>query len=513
MKKLFLPAMICAALLSSQNASADANIYASELKVNTNSIINGQVQFVLNAEPKSVAIEFWTEGATEPIYTLPVEGLTKGVNKVDIKLGDIEQIINKGEVLTWKVVASADANASVSLFSDASDASQMLAYPTHIAVDKNQKSDFFGRIYVNEAYAYTYSEQERNTTMGIYVFNSAFEDATNQGQTAWDGGVSWVANGWKYSSPCMLYVGENGDVFVSDWTDSHSGVWVMDPANPGNDFKPVFAGTIDSDTGIATENEVEIHGSISGICVLGEGENRMLYTYDEDLGNGGQIMKYEIGNLTESWSVAPSSIFYDNTVDKMVAGQSVVLRSDNRGGLWACQHRSNDLAEGAGYQMLVHMNSNGEVDWTSNGEFTLTECYGMDVTTDGTMLAIGGSKKIVVWNVTFDADGIPSLEEAVQIAENVSTKSFGVAFDAAGNLYLSDNSDHIRAFALPKSDNSFTTTANATLIADETTGVEGVAVDANAPVEYYNLQGVKVATPENGLFIKKQGAKVSKVVL
>ena len=48
---------------------------------------------------------------------------------------------------------------------------------------------------------------------------------------------------------------------------------------------------------------------------------------------------------------------------------------------------------------------------------------------------------------------------------------------------------------------------------EKTTGVEDTMVDENAPVEYYNLQGVKVARPENGIFIKKQGAKATKVVL
>lgn len=43
-------------------------------------------------------------------------------------------------------------------------------------------------------------------------------------------------------------------------------------------------------------------------------------------------------------------------------------------------------------------------------------------------------------------------------------------------------------------------------------GVEGVEIDANAPVEYFNLQGVRVANPENGLFIARQGNKTVKVV-
>lgn len=47
----------------------------------------------------------------------------------------------------------------------------------------------------------------------------------------------------------------------------------------------------------------------------------------------------------------------------------------------------------------------------------------------------------------------------------------------------------------------------------ENAGVENVEIDNNAPVEYYNLQGVKVANPENGIFIKVQGSNATKVVM
>ncbi len=43
-------------------------------------------------------------------------------------------------------------------------------------------------------------------------------------------------------------------------------------------------------------------------------------------------------------------------------------------------------------------------------------------------------------------------------------------------------------------------------------GVEGVvADDANAPVEYFNLQGVRVAADQPGIYIRRQGSKVEKV--
>ena len=37
--------------------------------------------------------------------------------------------------------------------------------------------------------------------------------------------------------------------------------------------------------------------------------------------------------------------------------------------------------------------------------------------------------------------------------------------------------------------------------------------EASAPVQYYNLQGIEVKNPEHGIFIRKQGNKVTKVIL
>lgn len=48
----------------------------------------------------------------------------------------------------------------------------------------------------------------------------------------------------------------------------------------------------------------------------------------------------------------------------------------------------------------------------------------------------------------------------------------------------------------------------------EDAGVEGIEIDYNAPVEYYNLQGVKVSNPEAGkIYILRQGKAVKKVLV
>ena len=87
-----------------------------------------------------------------------------------------------------------------------------------------------------------------------------------------------------------------------------------------------------------------------------------------------------------------------------------------------------------------------------------------------------------------------------------------MAFDPAGRLVASGR--YLGVFTVPTDNNTSETPAIKTVTAGKASvAIESVEAEANGPVEYYNLQGVKVANPENGIFIKKQGNKATKVVL
>ena len=68
---------------------------------------------------------------------------------------------------------------------------------------------------------------------------------------------------------------------------------------------------------------------------------------------------------------------------------------------------------------------------------------------------------------------------------------------------------------------AFATTASGTIYGEtvefttekDLSGIENVIVEEDETVEYYNLQGVRVENPERGLYIKRQGNKVTKVIL
>lgn len=65
-----------------------------------------------------------------------------------------------------------------------------------------------------------------------------------------------------------------------------------------------------------------------------------------------------------------------------------------------------------------------------------------------------------------------------------------------------------------KWDNTAIQTASISDITLPTNGIEDInSVDENSPIEYYNLQGVKIANPSTGIYIKVQGGNASKVVI
>ena len=48
------------------------------------------------------------------------------------------------------------------------------------------------------------------------------------------------------------------------------------------------------------------------------------------------------------------------------------------------------------------------------------------------------------------------------------------------------------------------------VVTKATTGIESIEADETVAPVYYNLQGVEVANPSNGIYIVKRGAKVAK---
>ena len=87
-----------------------------------------------------------------------------------------------------------------------------------------------------------------------------------------------------------------------------------------------------------------------------------------------------------------------------------------------------------------------------------------------------------------------------------------VALDQATPLYKYAGSNCKAAVEAGKSYKVTINLNDNTITISENVGIEGIEAEEGEAV-YYNLQGVKVANPENGVFIKVQGNKASKVLV
>lgn len=145
-----------------------------------------------------------------------------------------------------------------------------------------------------------------------------------------------------------------------------------------------------------------------------------------------------------------------------------------------------------------------------------------DVATKVSMTSTKG--ELHVWTVEYDKDGNAVKENGKDVAASIMAKApaddktwtnkvadEGVTYEidvptTDGN-YLT-----IRAKSVLNGLHSEELVKNVDASGNVISGVEGVvADDENAPVEYFNLQGMRVAADQPGIYIRRQGSKVEKV--
>lgn len=495
-----------------------ANVYASALEV----VGGNTVRFTLNADATSVTLNLLKNGQT--VKSLDLGPQAKGTNTVEIPDAGVAE----GEY-QWSLTARADAlTGQPAQFTVNGDPLLDIANARGVAVDVNQSSPWFGRVYVTSVEGNGKKGARMGT--GIYVLDAALTDVTGQGGTPYGGGQAWKGN----SSPMRLNVAPDGKVWICDWADSHAGVYTMDPANPSADFVGFFGGTRNAD-GLAAEGGVQLNGSVADLCVLGTGADTKLYTVDEDITSFGFAnvpYRYNIGTAQAPYTKAPDKCY--GNFDTRLKNANVTLSHDGRGGLWVCQYRYDNNSPET--PVLMHINGQTD-DWDyfcGDKEIFLGSIPigGMAASPSGKYVAVPDLAEIRIGEVTWDASGTPSVSFKYSIGSTYGSRPFTAAFDAADNLYVAynDNGGGIGGWALPKENNEYTTVANAAL--PVSAGIAGNLVDETAIhyfnntvtadgalVEVFSATGVKVAEGYRvdtsafpaGVYVVRSGAKTLKI--
>lgn len=435
-------------------SAAVANIYAGEVDYDGKNFI-----FRLNEDAADVTISI--EKNNEIVAAQSVGALKKGANKVANPFG-------KTAFDHYSITATARPVAFPVKISNDDEIFQFYA-ARGVAVDKTPASPYFGRVYVTNSVAGQCTEGTadsfRNSTMGVFVLSSDFQDITNQGANAWHGNVEWGANNtgtnyqWALTRPT---VAPNGDVFVPSSSYTSAGIYIMEAARPEGNFITLFGGKRSKSTGQLKTGSKVVTNPIMGCYVTGLGKDEVLYTYDRDNSMGtvySNIMQYNIGELDSlPWKQVPTATIYKDMTNSFMENGSGQLAYDQHGGFFMSQYRYNSSYAKPG---LIHVNAKGEVDFNiSNNGVDAVQQGGMAVNADGSLVALGTEYGTVkIWEVEYDAAGAPTLTEKYIIKwSEGEVVTMGMDFDAAGNLYIvSNTNERLMVYSLPKTNNTYTT--------------------------------------------------------
>ncbi|MBR3647780.1 MAG: Ig-like domain-containing protein [Paludibacteraceae bacterium] len=462
MKKLFLSAL---ALLASVCLYAtDLNIYASGLNATQpNGTESVTIQYVLNAPATAVSVKLY-HGNDAPIV-IPITDNTKwakGQNTVEIDLSAVP-----ANTYTWAIEASAASRAtsqSVSITQVAINNTQSRG----MTIDDNPESPYFGTIYI----------ANKESTGKIVSVSPDFASVNDIVTGKWTSGQN--------SSPMRLAIGEDGLLYVGDASDKNPNITIIDRAAT-NTTSLVFGGTAES-TGLTKNGNISIHGSIPGLCVLGEGANRVLYTVDEDLLTGSKkaIYAYNIGELESVWTQAPSRVVFSNP-DGKISNWNQNLFADGHGGFWISQNRWTDTPD---LPCLGHVNSNGVMDWFSTGEITPSAAYSSSfaalfVNHDKSLIVTNTRGASQIWEPVFgEGYSVSGLTHKATIATGVSTDNYNVIMDPAQNVYVLG--DNCLVGVATASENVYETparTVNTIVSTGNVKQVTGVSLESTASVE------------------------------
>ncbi len=449
-----------------------ANVIAVDISVNTSGALP-QISYRLNEAATSVNIEiFGPLPATTHVRDLA--GTTnKGLNTVGWdRQDDGGNGTDSGKTYGFKITPSDSVgHASWDLLSNDADTILQHYSPRGVAVNNNVASEYFGRVYVCNHYGGTCTEggATRTTGKGVYILYPDGSDPTAQGDTAYDGSVSWSTGN---NSPYQVSVGPDDNVYITDWSDSHSGLW-----RGGPDCSGSFIELLDS-TGRDSSGLNSVHGSISACWVEGTGASTVVYVDDEDFVGGGtgdrtySVWRHDIGTGPFPINAAPTVVIDDDVLlNQFVSDAGAGLIRDSSDNWYRTQYRYDGTDLGSVFQLNA---AGTTIQWDSlvDGGTSPDPLRGaagqcaIDEARNRLIVGISTGHGAPVSGFAVVPLPLPVGNLATQMTtvEWAGANTRGVDLDLAGNVYVVDNiNERLRIYSPPDGANSYTTETNLTL--------------------------------------------------
>lgn len=466
-------------------------IYAYDLRYQDNGD-SYTFSFKANDDANEAYITFRDENTGEQLAQFPIPNVVHGANEITIPIDQLpaptEEI--EGYKMNWEITLVGDPIARIDLLNTPDDwHSTTSLFST---VDNYPESEYFGRIYVNERAG------QPNENNGLWIYD---QDWNKVNTTVLRGGLD-------LRSPYRVAVAPDGFVFLADWSDPGSGVYVMDPANPEGEFTQFFNGTRDGSGLFTNADGAGIGSSSTGIGFTGKGADTKMYAHLEDRGEA--IFVYNVGQpdgtIAHMWSDEPVA-----TGITMANGNVSICEDPTNGGVWISQIRGAGNNQ-AGTPSFYYYSPEDGVTFNSGSdlmELNGTLGAGLAVSPDGTELVVNnGEGKLEFFNLEWNGNTPVLTPKGYTYTASVRRTNgtghtnyiYQIHYDWGGNLICSG--DQMGVYSMPTDNNSHTTPAKMEYVVK--TGINTVNTNLNkkvVSVKYVNIAGMESSTPFQGVNI------------
>ena len=467
------------------------------LAYNLNVVAEGEnYVFTFDANADALAAELVFYAAGEEVGTLPVE-VVKGANAITVAANTLPGA--EGQELTWAVKLDGGTIANFGII--ASDKTLIESSTSRLfnAVSTNPELDNFGKIYIMHRAGSSASANAPKS--GIWEFD---HNLAKQNTEAYKGGVE------KFGNPTRMSMDREGYLYIADWADGNSGIFMANTADMTQPFTQFFAGTRESN-GAFNNNGVYTGSSTPGCYVYDNGEEVKLFVYNEDAkgtlpANGMAVYNIgqEDGTILHQWETAPSAVY-------TLTGQA-----NTEGNPWGTSHgffvsqvRTSGNNNSGATSLKFYSNDGAEQMSSASDEYkeiiTGSNAGGYVVSADESVMVFNdGDLQFLVFDITWEGDK-PVLALRYTIKHGISTIR-QMNWDYAGNIVCSGDAG-IHVVSLPKAENVTVVPAKKALtvvVGGVGTSVENIETEAkldiNAPM--YDVLGRLVDKTYKGIVIQ-----------
>ena len=344
----------------------------------------------------------------------------------------------------WEVELAGDAIAKMAEITNPARNIYDFYNMMGVVVDNDPNSDEFGKIYIQQSYNGAddgIADRSDTQKAGIFIYNQALEELNAPANTGIKPQLPYTIGANRQVFKRITINPSNGDIAFCNNTTTDGGAYVVSRENLAGEAINL------------TKHISEIQ-KVNALCFDDEGNLYVVANVSTSATPNGNIYQIKTDGTHTELTLNGVNLFYD---------PEIAMAYDGRGGLWIAQNRWGTAA-GTLFHVNVAENKidfkveagKDYSDWFAGANYRGAIAYDKQ----RNILAVHSQARASVFQVTYAADGVPSIAKICQTPNLGRNELDGLAFDYAGDLYVvHSGTERFYKYVLPTNTNTCTVPA------------------------------------------------------